>query len=255
MRNLRFAHKQIEDTLRKSIFEVLTKFAFPVSNGLVSDSHPTLWPEAAAQWCSCTDYSLSTFSTQQIFAFEYGQVFPENGWKVYDALSEYKRQVMSMWSLKIIDNAPNLYTYSIGFKGIPNESWRITKVNDHYELCDTYPSTLAVPVNIPDEELKRVAAFRAKGRIPVSINPSMHHCRAPKTKQSLTSFNMLCVGAVMDPSGEPGHGDALQSAHGRGQREAQQRGWEIPAGNHGRQRSVPQTFHLRREAQCQRCCQ
>uniref|UniRef100_A0A7N6A839 Phosphatidylinositol-3,5-bisphosphate 3-phosphatase MTMR2 n=1 Tax=Anabas testudineus TaxID=64144 RepID=A0A7N6A839_ANATE len=113
MRNLRFAHKQIEDTLRKSIFEVLMKFAFPVSNGL------------------------------QIFAFDYGQVFPENGWKVYDPVTEYKRQ------------------------GIPNESWRITKVNDHYELCDTYPSTLAVPVNIPDEELKRVAAFRAKGRIPV----------------------------------------------------------------------------------------
>ncbi|KAG8008341.1 Myotubularin-related protein 2 [Nibea albiflora] len=113
MRNLRFAHKQMDDTLRKSIFEVLMKFAFPVSNGL------------------------------QIFAFEYGQVFPENGWKVYDAVAEYKRQ------------------------GIPNESWRITKVNDHYEVCDTYPSTLAVPVNIPDEELKRVAAFRAKGRIPV----------------------------------------------------------------------------------------
>ncbi|GLD46954.1 myotubularin-related protein 2 [Lates japonicus] len=113
MRNLRFSHKQMEDTLRKSIFEVLIKFAFPVSNGL------------------------------QIFAFEYGQVFPENGWKVYDAVSEYKRQ------------------------GIPNESWRITKINDHYEMCDTYPSTLAVPVNIPDEELKRVAAFRAKGRIPV----------------------------------------------------------------------------------------
>lgn len=53
-------------------------------------------------------------------------------------------------------------------KGIPNESWRITKVNDHYEVCDTYPLTLAVPVNIPDEDLKRVAAFRAKGRIPVS---------------------------------------------------------------------------------------
>ncbi|KAM6910993.1 phosphatidylinositol-3,5-bisphosphate 3-phosphatase MTMR2 isoform 3-T3 [Lycodopsis pacificus] len=80
---------------------------------------------------------------KQIYAYEYGQVFPENGWKVYDALSEYKRQ------------------------GIPNESWRITKVNDHYEVCDTYPSTLAVPVNIPDEELKRVAAYRAKGRMPV----------------------------------------------------------------------------------------
>nr|XP_046162956.1 myotubularin-related protein 2 isoform X2 [Oncorhynchus gorbuscha] len=104
---------KMEDSLRKSIFEILMKFSFPVSNGLT------------------------------IFAFEYGQVYPENGWKVYDAQAEYKRQ------------------------GLPNESWRITKVNDHYELCDTYPSTLVVPVNIPDEELKRVAAFRAKGRIPV----------------------------------------------------------------------------------------
>ncbi|XP_030216568.1 phosphatidylinositol-3,5-bisphosphate 3-phosphatase MTMR2 isoform X2 [Gadus morhua] len=113
MRNLRFAHKQSEDALKKSIFEVLMKYAFPVSNGL------------------------------PIFAFEYGQVFPENGWKVYDAIAEYKRQ------------------------GIPNESWRVTKANDHYELCDTYPSSLAVPVNIPDEDIRRVAAFRAKGRIPV----------------------------------------------------------------------------------------
>ncbi|MEQ2159148.1 hypothetical protein GOODEAATRI_019575, partial [Goodea atripinnis] len=34
MRNLRFAHKLFEDTLKKSVFEVLMKFAFPVSNGL-----------------------------------------------------------------------------------------------------------------------------------------------------------------------------------------------------------------------------
>ncbi|KAG7470901.1 hypothetical protein MATL_G00118800 [Megalops atlanticus] len=113
MRNLRFAHKVQEGSLKKSVFEVLMKFAFPLS------------------------YSM------EIFAFQYGQIFPESGWKVYDALSEYKRQ------------------------GLPNESWRITKVNEHYELCDTYPATLVVPVTIPDEELKRVAAFRAKGRIPV----------------------------------------------------------------------------------------
>ncbi|XP_030637604.1 phosphatidylinositol-3,5-bisphosphate 3-phosphatase MTMR2 isoform X2 [Chanos chanos] len=113
IRNLRFVHKQPEDTLKKSVFEVLMKFAFPVSNNL------------------------------PLFAFEYSQEFPENGWKVYDALAEYRRQ------------------------GLPNESWRISKVNDHYELCDSYPSALVVPVTIPDEELRRVAAFRAKGRIPV----------------------------------------------------------------------------------------
>lgn len=88
---------------------------------------------------------------------------------------------MSTWSLTIIWTTPRVCTHTccVWLKGIPNESWRITKVNDHYELCDTYPSTLAVPVNIPDEELKRVAAFRAKGRIPVSVNPAAHRYKAP----------------------------------------------------------------------------
>lgn len=48
MRNLRFAHKQMEDTLRKSIFEVLMKFAFPVSNGLVSDPQPHRIPHCSS---------------------------------------------------------------------------------------------------------------------------------------------------------------------------------------------------------------
>lgn len=134
IRNLRFVHKQPDDTLKKSIFENLMKYAFPMSNGL-----------------SC-------------FAFEYDQVFPENGWKVYDTLAEYKRQ------------------------GLPNESWRISKVNDHYELCDTYPSTLVVPVTIPDEELKRVSAFRAKGRIPVL---SWIH---PESQATITRCSQPMVG-------------------------------------------------------------
>ncbi|NP_571446.1 phosphatidylinositol-3,5-bisphosphate 3-phosphatase MTMR2 [Danio rerio] len=113
MRNLRFVHKEPDDSLKKSVFEVLMKFAFPVSNNM------------------------------SLFAFEYKQVFPENGWKVYDPLAECKRQ------------------------GLPNESWRISKLNDHYELCDSYPATLVVPVTITDDELRRVSSFRAKGRIPV----------------------------------------------------------------------------------------
>ncbi|KAG9337532.1 hypothetical protein JZ751_028549, partial [Albula glossodonta] len=62
VRNLRFAHKAQEGSLKKSIFEVLMKFAFPVSHGM------------------------------EIFAFQYGQIFPESGWKVYDPLTEYRRQ-------------------------------------------------------------------------------------------------------------------------------------------------------------------
>lgn len=54
-------------------------------------------------------------------------------------------------------------------QGIPNESWRVTKINEQYELCDTYPALLVVPTSISDEELKRVATFRSRGRIPVSM--------------------------------------------------------------------------------------
>uniref|UniRef100_A0A8C1MMM0 Phosphatidylinositol-3,5-bisphosphate 3-phosphatase MTMR2 n=1 Tax=Cyprinus carpio TaxID=7962 RepID=A0A8C1MMM0_CYPCA len=93
MRNLRFVHKEPENSLKKSVFEVLMKFAFPVSNNMVRNTNKQ--------------------------------------------------------------------------RGLPNESWRISKVNDHYELCDSYPATLFVPVTITDEELRRVSSFRAKGRIPV----------------------------------------------------------------------------------------
>ncbi|KAM7086859.1 phosphatidylinositol-3,5-bisphosphate 3-phosphatase MTMR2 isoform 2-T2 [Molossus nigricans] len=64
IRNLRFAHKP-EGRTRRSIFENLMKYAFPVSNNL------------------------------PLFAFEYKEVFPENGWKLYDPLLEYRRQVLS----------------------------------------------------------------------------------------------------------------------------------------------------------------
>lgn len=68
-------------------------------------------------------------------------------------------------------------------------------------------------------------------------------------------LNSAWSGAVMDPSREPGHGDTLQPADGRGEREAQQRGREIPADHHGCQCSVPQTLYLWCQTQRQRCCQ
>lgn len=45
--------------------------------------------------------------------------------------------------------------------------WRISKINDNYEICDSYPPVLAVPAQATDEELKAVAAFRSRGRLPV----------------------------------------------------------------------------------------
>lgn len=54
-------------------------------------------------------------------------------------------------------------------QGLPNESWAISKINSNNEVCDTYPALLVIPTSIKEDELKRVAAFRAKHRIPVCV--------------------------------------------------------------------------------------
>lgn len=63
MRNLRFAHKQ-ENHSRRDIFGKLQTYAFPLSQKL------------------------------NLFAFEYLETFPENGWAVYEPIAELKRMVL-----------------------------------------------------------------------------------------------------------------------------------------------------------------
>nr|XP_033705642.1 myotubularin-related protein 1 isoform X3 [Tursiops truncatus] len=99
-----------------------------------------------------------------LFAFNYKEKFPVNGWKIYDPVSEYKRQ------------------------GLPNESWKISKVNSNYELCDTYPAIIVVPTSVKDDDLSKVAAFRAKGRIPVL---SWIH---PESQATITRCSQPLVG-------------------------------------------------------------
>nr|KAF6283616.1 myotubularin 1 [Pipistrellus kuhlii] len=112
MRNLRFALKQ-EGHSRRDMFEILTRYAFPLAHSL------------------------------PIFAFLNEEKFNVDGWMVYNPVEEYRRQ------------------------GLPNHHWRITFINKCYELCDTYPPLLVVPFRATDEDLKRVATFRSRNRIPV----------------------------------------------------------------------------------------
>ncbi|KAI4892369.1 hypothetical protein NFI96_023305 [Prochilodus magdalenae] len=77
------------------------------------------------------------------FAFLSQEKFEENGWTIYKPMDEYRRQ------------------------GLPNERWRISFINSSYELCDTYPTILVVPFKATEEDLRRVATFRSRCRIPV----------------------------------------------------------------------------------------
>eukprot|EP00965_Chrysotila_dentata_P178767 5903320-Pleurochrysis_carterae.AAC.1 len=49
----------------------------------------------------------------------------------------------------------------------PLSHWRITRLNENYELCSTYPALLVVPRAVSDDDVVRAAAFRSGRRLPV----------------------------------------------------------------------------------------
>ncbi|KAG5885726.1 hypothetical protein JTB14_000649 [Gonioctena quinquepunctata] len=130
MRNLRFAHKQ-ENHSRRNVFEKLQMYAFPLSHKM------------------------------NLFAIEYSEAFPENGWAVYEPIAELKRM------------------------GVNNDMWKISKINEVYEICDSYPAVWAVPAQVTDDDIKSVANFRSRGRIPVlswihpEIQATITRCSQP----------------------------------------------------------------------------
>lgn len=111
-------------------------------------------------------YAFPLSNKLPLFAFDYQEKYQVNGWTVYEPIAEYRRQKL------------------------PNESWKITKLNERYELCDTYPSVLVVPSTASDDDLKSVASFRSRGRIPVL---SWLH---PETQASITRCSQPMIGVA-----------------------------------------------------------
>ncbi|XP_050820703.1 myotubularin-related protein 1 isoform X5 [Gopherus flavomarginatus] len=98
----------------------------------------------------------------------------------------YKQEEQSR--LEIFENlVTQAFPLSNGL-GLPNESWKISKINSTYELCDTYPTVFVVPTSVKDDDLSKVAAFRAKGRIPVL---SWIH---PESQATITRCSQPLVG-------------------------------------------------------------
>ncbi|XP_044258312.1 myotubularin-related protein 2 [Tribolium madens] len=133
MRNLRFAHKQ-ENHSRRDVFEKLQQFAFPLSHKI------------------------------KLFAFEYSETFPENGWAIYEPIAELKRM------------------------GVNNDMWKISRINEQYDICDSYPAVWAIPAQATEEDIKAVASYRSRARIPVL---SWIH---PESQATITRCSQPLVG-------------------------------------------------------------
>ncbi|XP_017784444.1 PREDICTED: myotubularin-related protein 6 isoform X2 [Nicrophorus vespilloides] len=112
-------------------------------------------------------------NVEDLYCFTY-KAIPANmsqstGWDFYDLQSEYKRM------------------------GVPNDQWGLTNLNKDYELCDTYPRHLHVPLSATTTTLMGSSRFRSKGRLPVLSY--LHHNKASisRCSQPLSGFSARCV--------------------------------------------------------------
>lgn len=91
----------------------------------------------------------------EFFCFQYKLPVTENminGWKIFDIKREFTRQ----------GALPNPSQQNQA-----HSTWRLCTVNSDYKMCDTYSAQFMVPSDISDEEIRAVAAFRSKGRLPI----------------------------------------------------------------------------------------
>lgn len=101
----------------------------------------------------------------------------------YPACVRIQKLICDVWN--IYDPIKELERMSI-----PDWLWRVTSINENYELSSTYPAVLAVPVETTDEDLRGSAAFRSKGRIPVLVwrnlvnNCTITRCSQPHVGMS-----------------------------------------------------------------------
>jgi hypothetical protein len=115
---------------------------------------------------------------EKVFAFKFrnSETFNEetiaSGWNVYDIKEEYlNRQKIS-------------------------KDWEISRINEKFELCSTYPRLLVLPKNADKKTLFSSSHFRSQGRIPVL---SWIH---PLNQASLTRSSQPCPGISRSRSKE-----------------------------------------------------
>lgn len=144
-------------------------------------------------------------TVEKLFAFNHRPLKQESqvdGWNLYDVKAEFRRQGIS--------------------EKLPDKGWRITKINNDYAFCDTYPSLLVVPSKISDNVLKYAGDFRSRSRIPVlSYLHPVNNCTITRSSQPLAGITRRSnvqdetLVAASFSSWSPGGNDEIASSLGQ----------------------------------------
>ncbi|TKS76058.1 Myotubularin-related protein 9 [Collichthys lucidus] len=70
---------------------------------------------------------------------------------------------------EVIEDGWNSFLPEAAFKDLESmtDEWRLSEVNKDFSVCPSYPPLVAVPKDVDDDTLRKVATFRHSGRFPV----------------------------------------------------------------------------------------
>ncbi|XP_043983426.1 myotubularin-related protein 7a [Gambusia affinis] len=78
--------------------------------------------------------------------------------------------------------------------GLPNAQWKLSPVNQHYKVSDTYPAELFVPDSAAAPVLVGSSKFRSRGRFPaLSYYSKENHAAICRSSQPLSGFSARCL--------------------------------------------------------------
>ncbi|KAJ8015140.1 hypothetical protein DPEC_G00023060 [Dallia pectoralis] len=78
--------------------------------------------------------------------------------------------------------------------GLPNRLWRLSPINHHYKVSDTYPADLYVPKSATPQVIVGSSKFRSRGRLPtLSYYYRENHAAICRSSQPLSGFSARCL--------------------------------------------------------------
>ncbi|KAM3612090.1 uncharacterized protein V6R79_002581 [Siganus canaliculatus] len=78
--------------------------------------------------------------------------------------------------------------------GLPNSLWKLSPVNQHYKVSDTYPADLYVPESATPPVIVGSSKFRSRGRFPtLSYYSKENHAAICRSSQPLSGFSARCL--------------------------------------------------------------
>uniref|UniRef100_A0A3P9MIT6 Myotubularin related protein 7a n=1 Tax=Oryzias latipes TaxID=8090 RepID=A0A3P9MIT6_ORYLA len=111
---------------------------------------------------------------EELYCFSYKPNVPDaqrqQEWAFVDARADYRRM------------------------GLPNSQWKLSSVNRHYKVSDTYPADLLVPYSATPPVIVGSSKFRSRGRFPaLSYYCKDNHAAICRSSQPLSGFSARCL--------------------------------------------------------------